>query len=371
VKFQGLIGQAAPRYGAKKKNKDNHTRTGSTGNAVNQPLRFELVPDWEKCPEGAAHAHEDVAAVACDARDRVYLHTRRGDRVMVYAEDGSFIRQWGDGQFTNAHGIAIHGETVYCTDDRDSVIRIFDSDGNFLRMMGVPKQVTDTGYHYVKDARIGHNETVLRAAGPFNCCCNVAVAANGELFVADGYGNARVHHFSAAGALLNSWGEVGTGPGQFHLPHGIGLDGRENVIVCDRENDRLQFFDRSGRFLAMWTDVLRPTDVAVDRDGLVYVSELWRPLEPGQGSFVHGYAARDLPGRVSVFAPEGRLLARWGADSEKRDAPGNFIAPHGIAVDSRGSLYVAEVSSSFAGNFGRWPREACRRHQIQKFIRRD
>jgi len=236
-------------------------------------------------------------------------------------------------------------------------------------MLGTPRLVTDTGYGFWRKPAIHHNEFVERSAGPFNCCCNVCIAANGDMFVADGYGNARVHHFSADGALLNSWGDVGTGPGQFHLPHGIALDGDENVIVCDRENDRLQFFDRAGNFLYLWTDVLRPTDVAIDKDGLIYVSELWRPMEAGQGSFVHGFADHDLPGRVSVFRPDGKVVARWGADSGDRAAPGNFIAPHGLALDSKGSLYVAEVSSTFGGAAGRMAMADCVNHQIQKFRR--
>jgi sugar lactone lactonase YvrE len=335
------------------------------------PVRFELVPGWEKCPPGEAHAHRDVADVACDSADRVYLHTRNGDRVMVYDADGTFIRQWGDGVFAMAHGIAIHGDTVYCTDNVDSVVRMFDLDGNPIGMLGTPRQVSDTGFGNPRGRTpaIHYNEYVERAAGPFNCCCNVCVARNRDVFVADGYGNARIHHFDTDGALLNSWGEVGTGPGQFHLPHGIALDRWENVIVCDRENDRLQFFDRAGNFLGMWTDVLRPTDCAVDADGLIYVAELWRPIEPGQGSFVHGYAERDQPGRVSVFNPAGEVVARWGADSANRAGPGNFIAPHGLAIDSKGDLYVAEVSGSFGALPGRMPAEDCIGHQIQKFRR--
>jgi hypothetical protein len=336
-----------------------------------EKVRFELVPNWEKCPPGEDYAHMDVADVACDSQDRVYLHTRKGERVMVYDADGNFIKKWGDGVFNRAHGIAIHNDIVYCTDDQDSVIRVFDLDGNFKWMLGEPKQVTDTGYGFKRKPEIHHNEFVERAAGPFNCCCNVCIARNDDIFVADGYGNARIHHFDAQGNLLNSWGDIGTGPGQFHLPHGIALDAQENVIVCDRENDRLQFFDRAGNYLAMWTDVLRPTDVAVGKDSLIYVSELWRPLEPGQGSFVHGYADQDLPGRVSVYNPEGRVVARWGADSENRAAPGNFIAPHGLAIDSKGDLYVAEVSASFGGGFKRMPMEDCLDHQIQKFRRVD
>ena len=75
-----------------------------------QKVQFELIPNWEKCPEGEAHKHLDVADVACDAQDRVFLHTRHGDRVMIYDEDGNFIKQWGDGVFNNAHGIAIHDD---------------------------------------------------------------------------------------------------------------------------------------------------------------------------------------------------------------------------------------------------------------------
>ena len=249
------------------------------------------------------------------------------------------------------------------------MIRIFDLDGNVLRRLGEPKKVTDTGYGFRPGVKIHPHETVLRAMGPFNCCCNVAVAANGDLFVADGYGNARIHHFDREGTLLNSWGEVGTGPGQFHLPHGIALDSDENVIVADRENDRLQFFTRDGAYIAEWTDVLRPTDIAVDAEGLVYVSELWRPVEQGQGSFRNGYPDTDLPGRVSVFYPDGSLAARWGADSENRCAPGNFIAPHGLALDSKGSLYVAEVSSSFGSNPCRIGKDEALAHQLQKFRR--
>jgi hypothetical protein len=335
-----------------------------------ESVRFDLVPDWERCPAGAACAHEDVAAVACDSRDRVYLHTRHGDRISVYQEDGRFVGTWGDGLFNNAHGVTIADDWLYATDNADSVIRKFDLEGNLRHTFGEKGVTSDTGYGQHRGPfRIHHNETVLRAAGPFNSCCNTAISRNGDIFVADGYGNARIHHLSPEGKLLNSWGEVGTGPGQFHLPHGIALDNDENIIVCDRENDRLQFFDRQGRFLYMWTDVLRPTHAVVDKDGLIYVTELWRPLEAGQGSFVHGYADRDLPGRVTVYRGDGRILARFGDDSANRAAPGNFIAPHGIALDSRGNLYVSEVSGTFGGRAQRVPWELTRDHQIQKFAR--
>jgi DNA-binding beta-propeller fold protein YncE len=337
-----------------------------------ESVRFELIPDWEKCPAGADFSHEDVAAVACDAHDNVYLHTRHADRVSVYKEDGKYVGKWGDGVFNNAHGITIAHEQAYCTDNADHVIRIFDLEGGLKKTLGTKGVGADTGYAMGKGLpapKIHHNERVVRTADSFNGVCNTAIARNGDIFVADGYGNARIHHYSADGKLLNSWGDIGSGPGQFQLPHGIALDNDENVIVCDRENDRLQFFDRSGKYLTMWTDILRPTHAAVDKDGLIYVTELWRPVEPGQGSFVHGFPDHDLPGRVTVFRKDGKIVARFGDDSQHRADPGNFIAPHGVAIDSRGNLYVSEVSGTFGGRTKRMPMDVCVAHQIQKFAR--
>jgi len=193
------------------------------------------------------------------------------------------------------------------------------------------------------------------------------VAPSGELYVADGYGNCRVHRFSADGDLIQSWGEIGTGPGEFHLPHGIACDAEGRVLVCDRENDRIQVFSPDGVFLDQWTDVQRPCDLAVDADGLIYVAELWRPK--GKKSFVHGEMLEDKPGRVTVLDRDGRVLDRWGGSSELRHTPGNFIAPHAITVDSHGDVYVAEVTYSFALQPG-WIDAAHAGHQIQKFTRR-
>lgn len=333
-------------------------------------LNFRVVDGWEKAPDSENLAHLDVAAVAVDSQDRVYLHTRHGDRVMVYDRDGNFLSAWGDGVFGNAHGITIGpDDAVYCTDNRDHVVRKFTLDGQLLMTLGTLGVATDTGYNPRRpNPAVHHNETVERAAGPFNSCTNLAVAPNGDLYVADGYGNARVHRFAADGTLLQSWGQPGAGPGEFHLPHGIWVAADGRVLVADRENDRIQFFSPDSEYLDAWTDVQRPCAVTVDREGLVYVAELWRPVEPGQGSFVHGLATEDLPGRVSVFDAGGALVARWGASTADRCAPGNFIAPHGICVDSRGDLYVSEVTATFGVRPNRVSAE-CAGHQIQKFVR--
>jgi hypothetical protein len=125
-------------------------------------------------------------------------------------------------------------------------------------------------------------------------------------------------------------------------------------------------FDLDGGYVTEWTDVQRPTDLAVDREGLIYVAELWRPR--GNASFTRGTASVDLPGRVTVFDRRGTVVARWGASTVMRDGLGNFVAPHGIAVDSHGSVYVGEVTGSFGVEPGRVP-DSMAGHQLQKFTR--
>ncbi len=319
--------------------------------------RFEVFEGWEQLPPG--YVHRDVDGVATDSRDRVYLLTRGDARVIVYERDGTFVTSWGENIFTpRTHGITIGpDDSVWTVDDGDHTVRKFTPDGKQLMIIGTPGVASDTGY----DGKTV--QSIQRGAPPFNRPTDAAVAPNGDLYVVDGYGNARVHHFTADGKLIRSWGEPGTGPGQFHLPHAVFVlrDGR--VMVADRENDRIQFFSPEGKYLDQWTHVQRPTDMYVDRDGLVYVSELWWRV--GQSSFVHGPIKYDLPGRVSVLDLNGNVLLRWC--SADRCAAGNFIAPHCLCVDSRGDLYVGEVTHTFAVQNGLVPADA---HTFQKFLRK-
>ncbi len=319
--------------------------------------RFQVVEGWEKLPPG--YQHQDVDGVAVDSRDRVYLMTRRDARVIVYEPDGSFVASWGEGIFTpRTHGIAVGpGDMVYTVDDGDHTVRKFTPDGKQVMMIGTPGKATDTGYDGKTIA------SIKRGGPPFNRPTDVAVAPDGELYVCDGYGNARVHRFTAEGKLLQSWGEPGNGPGEFHLPHGIGVSPDNRVFVTDRENDRLQIFSRDGQFLDMWTHLQRPTDISFDKEGRVYVSELWWRV--GQSSFTNGKIKWDLPGGVRVLDLQGNVLLHWC--SADREAPGNFVAPHTICVDSRGDLYVGEVTWTFGVSRGGVREDA---HTFQKFARK-
>jgi sugar lactone lactonase YvrE len=322
-----------------------------------QGPRYEVVEGWEQLPAG--YVHRDVAGVAVDSEDRVYLICRGEHPVIVYERSGRFLRSWGEGEFTyRTHGITIGpDDTVYCTDDGNHTVRQFTPDGKLLMTLGTLNHPSDTGYD-------GKNTgTVSRPGGPFNRPTNLAVGPRGYLYVSDGYGNCRVHRFSPSGELERSWGVPGSGPGEFFLPHGIAVAADGRVFVCDRENDRIQIFSPDGEYLAEWTDTQRPTHLVFDGRGLAYVTELW--WHPGQTSPRHGPIREARPGRVSVYDRDGRVVSRWG--SADACAPGSFVAPHGLALDARGDLYVSEVTWTFAVSRGLAP-EGC--HTFQKFARR-
>jgi len=318
-------------------------------------FRYEALADWERLPSGWDFL--EVVGVATDSRDRTYVFNRGEHPLIVFDSDGRFLTSWGEGLFVRPHGIfAGPDDAVYCTDDRDHTVRKFTTDGRLLMTLGTRGSPSDTGV-INNDYR-----TIAKVGPPFNLPTNLALSSNGEMYVTDGYGNARVHKFSAEGDLHFSWGEAGNGPGQFHLPHGIALDRHGNVYVADRENSRIQVFTGSGKFLNEWTDVVRPTQLFIDSESNVYVSELgWRAgLFPGTSPAVPGASG----GRVSVFTLQGELQARWGGG----DCPcevGDFFAPHDIWVNSRGDLYVSEVTMSAGGHRGVVPRDC---HTLQKFV---
>ncbi len=321
-------------------------------------MRYQIDAAWKEPPEAARFV--DVAGVAVDSRDRVFVFNRGPQPVMIFDRDGRFQSSWGEGLFARPHGITIGpDDSVYITDDLDQTVKKFTPDGNLLLTIGKSGTPSDTG------ATSQDFRTIRRAGAPFHYPTNVALAADGSLYISDGYGNARVHKFSSDGRHLMSWGEAGAGPGQFHIPHGIAVGPDGTVVVADRENSRLQFFSPDGQFLREWSEIARPCQVAIDAQGVFYVAELGYSAGMWPDTTAPGPDATG--GRVSIFDSGGELLARWGGGSDPC-APGDFYAPHDICLDSRGGLYVGEVVWSAGGNLGAVP-PGC--HALQKFRRTD
>ena len=323
-------------------------------------LEYEVLEGWERLPEGWSFV--EVAGVAVDSHDRVYVFNRGAHPVIVFDKEGKFLDAWGEGIFSSAHGIFIdRGDNVWCADNLDHTVRKFTPSGELLMTLGEANRPAATGF-------VLGETPVQHAGGAFNMVTNVAVAENGELFVSDGYGNARVHRFSAAGELLASWGAPGSGPGEFNLPHSIAVDRSGRVLVADRENSRIQFFSTDGEYLHSWDWVNRPDDLFIDEQENLYIAELgW--VVPGRPRphfrFIEHAPMGHAPiARVSVCDLDGNIQTQIGGHNPL--LPGNFIVPHGIWADSRGDFYVGEVVKA-SGAIEHFAPLTC--HAFQKFVR--
>lgn len=318
--------------------------------------RYQVVEGWLRLPEGVTI--QEAVAVACDSKGRVYVFNRGSDPLMIFDRSGEFVESLEVGPFARPHGITIGpADTVYCVDDFDHTVRVISPDGKASMILGRSGEFSDTGATTIDYRKIE------RGGPPFNYPTNLAVASSGELYVTDGYGNARVHRFSPDGSLLESWGEPGVGPGQFQVPHGIAISPDGILHVADRENSRIQRFSLQGEFIDEWTDVVRPCEVFVTADGTVYVAELG--LRAGRWPGWPDAAADVIGGRLSIFDSDGELLARWGGGATPT-AAGDFFAPHDVWVDCFGDIYVSEVVWSAGANKGVVSPQC---HTLQKFSR--
>ena len=290
---------------------------------------YEVHDDWARPPEACEMM---AASVTVDAQDRVYCFNRGKEHpVIVFDRDGNFLSSWGAGLFAFPHTIRVTRDNNLWIVDRDHAqMMLFDTSGRLLRTLGTRGFRSDTGVA-PDDFRSEAYKNVTHGGGPFNLPTDIDVAPSGEMFVTDGYGNARVHKFAADGTHLLSWGEPGTAPGEFRLPHAVWIDRKGRLLVADRENDRIQVFDQDGKLLHIWpTKLIGPAVIYVDADDVVYIVE-------------HN------SGQVSVLTLDGERLAQWGDPS--------FRSCHGIWGDSRGDLYVVR-----AGPWGR-------RRRIVKHVR--
>ena len=284
-------------------------------------FRYEVIEDWAKLPDG--WLFKDVAAVAVDHKDRVYVFNRGEHPMIVFDRDGNFLRSWGEGVFNRAHGLHIGpDESLYCTDDGDHSVRKCTLEGKVLLTIGIPGKPSP-----------------YMSGEPFHRCTHTALSPRGDIYVSDGYGNSRIHHYSPDGRLLKSWGESGTGPGQFNIPHNMCCDPDGWIYVADRENHRVQVFDGNGKYETEWHNLHRPCGMFMEskRQPLCYIGEIGPTLPIN----------RDVPNlgpRISILDHEGNLLSRFGAEKAGTERADQFVAPHGMAVDSRGDLYVGEVS---------------------------
>jgi DNA-binding beta-propeller fold protein YncE len=192
-----------------------------------------------------------VSWVAADKNGLIYLLQRsdKADPVIVVDKNGKVVRTWGKGMYTTPHAIRIDPQgNVWTTDAASSMVYKFSPDGKKLMEIEVGGQPNP--------------------CGAFCSTTDIAFAPNGNLFIADGYRNARILEYSPQGKKIREWGTAGTGPGQFRLPHSIQIDENNVVYVADRENGRIEKFDLQGKYLGEWSKYGKTFGLKLDKDAM-------------------------------------------------------------------------------------------------------
>jgi hypothetical protein len=247
-----------------------------------------------------------VSWIAADRKGLIYLLQRgdKADPVIVLDAEGKVVRSWGKGMYTTPHAIRIDPQgNVWTTDAASSMVYKFSPEGRTLLTIEVGGQPSP--------------------CGSFCSTTDIAFAPDGHLFVADGYRNARILEYSADGKKLREWGSAGVGPGQFRLPHSIQVDAAGIVYVADRENGRIQRFDRQGTYLGEWSKYGKTF-------GLTLAGEaLWLSTIPRGPNSTPGWlikvdrASGHLLGYVNAMGnhgmdvmPNGDLLQAPGPDQQ-------------------------------------------------------
>jgi peptidylamidoglycolate lyase len=300
--------------------------------------RYHVVHGWPVLPPGEVLGA--VSGVGVDSRDHVFVF-RRADRVALALGDfdmkpilrptvlvfdgrtGAILSKWGAGEFAMPHGLYVdRQDNVWLTDVAYHQVYKYSADGKLLLAIGERGVPGDD-------------------AGHLNRPTDVAVAADGMIYVSDGYRNSRIVVFSSDGKFLFQWGTKGAGPGEFDVPHGIALDGRGQVYVADRTNARVQVFDSRGKYLSQWKAAAlgRPYDVAFGRDDLAVVVD-------------GGDQPKGPPDRAgaAIVRPDGTVVEQFGSFG---NYDGQFMMAHDVAVASNGAIYVGDITGG----------------RVQKFVR--
>lgn len=266
-----------------------------------------------------------TAGVATNAKGEVLIFHRDERPLLVLSPDGTLLRAIGTGIQKGAHGLRVDAsDNIWVTDYVKHTVKKLDPLGNVLLSLGEEGIPGSDSAH-------------------FNQPTDIAFAPNGDFYVSDGYGNARVVQYTRAGKFIRQWGSFGTTPGQFNLPHAVQTDSKGNVYVGDRENFRIQVFTADGTYIRSINGV-SPYGMFITRNDQLFV--------------IDGKA-----NQLSKMTLDGQLLDRWG------EGPGNVVSkelgknfvlrlkkgafsmPHAITVGADGAVYVAEINGQRVQKF--------------------
>jgi DNA-binding beta-propeller fold protein YncE len=263
-------------------------------------LPLQAGPLEVQAPSTPGWAIGMVSWVAAGPDGLIYLLQRgeQADPVIVVDRNGKIVRSWGKGIYTTPHAIRVDPQgNIWTTDAASSMVHKFSPQGAKLLAIEVGGQPDP--------------------CGRFCSTTDVAFAPNGQIYIADGYRNARILEYTPQGKRVREWGEAGIGPGQFRLPHSIQVDSSGTIYVADRENGRIQRFDLQGKYLGEWSQYGKTFGLKLDGNAI------WLSTIPRGPNSVPGWL-------IKVERNSGKVLG--AVDSE-----GN----HGMDVLPNGELLSA------------------------------
>lgn len=267
------------------------------GSAAQSGAAYTVDTNWAQLPPGTTW-NGNTSWITADGKGSVVVLVRTAPYFRVFTRDGRFVKSFGDdGLFQSAHSVTIDAQGfLWVTDSAAHVVHKFSAEGKLLMTLG-------------RKGVAGDNSS----RDLFNQPNHVAIAPDGDIYVSDGYVNARVVHFSGTGQFVRIIGGVkGSAPGQLQLPHGVALDSRGRILINDSDNQRVSVFDKDGRFVETWPFPSRG-GIAVAADDTVYISD----VNAGIVNIVKNGKRID-----SVFAERA----------------------HGMGIDTDGSIYVSGAS---------------------------
>lgn len=279
--------------------------------AVAQATRtYEEVIDWAELP--SEYVWQDMMAVDIDSKGDIYVLQRTPFQVMVFNSKGKFLRSWNNGSLPKVHGLRIdRDDNVWITDRGLHQVLKYTRDGKLLMELGTR-------------GIAGDNDSKTALNGP----ADVAVAPNGDIFVADGEGpNTRIVKYRKDGTLLKMWGSKGSDAGQLLIPHSVFLDSRGKLYVANRGNKRIEIFDQEGALLGQITNAATPYGLFITRDNTLFVAD----------------GTDGSEGVTVLNSRNARVLAKIGG----------LKGSHMLTVDRKGAIYIAQVRGKSLRKFVR------------------
>lgn len=291
---------------------------------VNPSPWFEVDATWPQRPDDVKWAA--VPGVAVDKEDNVWVYTRETPEVQVYSRDGKYLFGWGSGE--GAHHIKIDKDgNVWTANFKHHIVQKLTRDGQVLLTLGVRDEP-------------GNDDTHLYMP------TDMAIASNGDIFVSDGYGNARIVHYTKDGAFVKAWGSMGNSDGKFSIPHAIAIDSQDRIYVADRNNCRVQVYDMAAKLIDSWKNICTPWGFWITANDEIWVcgsSPMPWQIDPKYPTAPLGCPPRDQ--LIMKFDTGGKLLQMYGfpKGADGAEKPGELNWVHCIALDSKGNVYLGDI----------------------------